>query len=326
MSLKAQVLTILEECKGNNVSGSEIAKKINITRSAVWKAIKQLQEEGYSISAATNRGYCLSLESDIISEQSINPLLKTAHFGRKLDIFKTIDSTNTFAKSLAQLGALHGTVVISEFQANGRGRLERNFYSPSNTGIYMSIILRPKLSMEMAPLITSCAAVAIAKAIENVAGVHTKIKWVNDIYANGKKLVGILTEAGMDFESGTLEYAVVGIGINVSTAKFPEELKKVATSLALESSKSFSRSELIAEILNVFEEYFDNIASKEFLSEYISLSNVIGKEITVIGSGNSYPAIALSIDENARLIVKTLDGEERVLNSGEISIRAKEYH
>lgn len=325
MSVKTKVLAILEEHKGTSISGSEIADEIGMTRGAVWKAIKQLQSAGYPIVAATNRGYCLSSESDLISEESIKPLLKSKYFGNKIEAFKTIDSTNTFAKKLAQQGASHGHVVISEQQTSGKGRLERNFYSPTNSGIYMTILLRPKLSMDKASLITSCAAAAVALAIENVTGINTKIKWVNDIFVNGKKLCGILTEAGMDFESGTLEYAVVGIGINVSTESFPDELKNVATSLAIESKSTFSRSRLIAEILNVFEEYYDTIETKEFLSEYISRSNIIGKEITVIGAVESYTATAVKIDDNARLIVKTSDGIEKILNSGEISIRAKQY-
>ena len=319
--MKNQILAMLEQNKGSDISGSEIARRLGISRSAVWKSIKQLQSEGYPIGAATNRGYRLAFESDILSEQSIQPLLKTAYFGRNMDVFKTIDSTNTFAKGLAQCGEAHGKVVLSEMQTNGRGRLERNFYSPGSNGIYMSLILRPRLSMESASLITSCAAVAVAEAIEAVAGIDTKIKWVNDIYAGGKKLCGILTEAGMDFESGSLEYAVVGIGINVSTAKFPEALRRIATSIALESKRDFSRSALIAEVLNRFEAHYSAIEHRSFLPEYIRRSNVIGQEITVIALNRTYPAVAVGIDDMARLRVRLPDGTEQLLNSGEISIR-----
>lgn len=323
--MKKEILEILEANKGTSISGSEIARRLGVSRNAVWKSVKSLQSEGYPILAATNRGYCLAAASDILSEQSIVPFLKTDAFGRSMDVFKTIDSTNTFAKSLAHCGAEHGKVVLSETQTGGRGRLERNFYSPENAGIYMSILLRPKLSMEHAPLITACAAVAVSEAIERVTGVETKIKWVNDIFAGGKKLVGILTEAGMNFECGTLEYAVVGIGVNVSATKFPEALRDVATSLALEGSGTFSRSELIAEILNSFEKYYNSIYEKTFLAEYVRRSNIIGRDITVIGASGSYPAVAVGIDGNARLVVRLSDGTEQVLNSGEISIRAKSY-
>ena len=221
MPLKERVLAVLEENKGKSVSGSEIARSVGMTRSAVWKAVKALREEGYTICAVTNKGYCLSEENDFLSEQSVVPNLRTKELGRKIDVFKTIDSTNNFAKSLAQLGAVHGTTVISEVQTQGRGRMGRSFYSPLGMGIYMSVILRPELSVEHSLLITSCAAVAVAEAIERVAGIDCKIKWVNDIYAGNKKLCGILTEASVNVEQGGLEYAIVGMGINVQNVTFP---------------------------------------------------------------------------------------------------------
>lgn len=320
MSMKEKILEILEENKGKSISGSFIAQKLGITRSAVWKTVKTLKEEGYIISAVTNKGYCLAPGSDILSEQSIKPLLKTHAFGKKMDVFKSIDSTNNFAKSLAQIGGEHGTVIIAESQTKGRGRLNRNFYSPGG-GVYMSIILRPELSMEDAQLITSCAAAAVARAIQNITGLDAKIKWVNDIFIGGKKVCGILTEAGMNFETGKLDYAVVGIGINVNTKHFSGELEKIATSLFAETGKTVLRCNLIAEILNVFEQYFEKMHTREFMSEYISRSNVIGREVTVTAPGVSYSAVVVGIDQNARLLVKTQDGEEHILNSGEISVR-----
>ena len=247
MPLKERVLAVLEENKGKSVSGSEIARSVGMTRSAVWKAVKILREEGYSICAVTNKGYCLSEENDFLSEQAIVPNLRTEKLGRKLDVFKTIDSTNNFAKSLAQLGAEHGTTVISEVQTQGKGRMGKNFYSPLGMGIYMSVIIRPKLSVEHSLLITSCAAVAVAEAIEKVSGIDCKIKWVNDIYAGNKKLCGILTEASVDVEQGGLEYAVVGIGLNVQNVTFPKNVADIATSIKLETNENVSRSLLAAE-------------------------------------------------------------------------------
>lgn len=325
MSIKSSVLDFLEKNRGESISGSMIADTLGVSRNAVWKTVKKLQDEGYVIKASTNKGYCLCSENDIISEQSIRIHLKTSQFGKKIDLFKSIDSTNTFAKKLAQLNAEHGTVIISEEQTEGKGRLGRNFFSPNRSGIYLSIILRPQLDLESSTLITSLVAVAVAGAIEKLTGIETKIKWVNDIYINGKKVCGILTEAGLNFESGTLDYAVVGIGINVSTAKFPDAIKDKATSIELEAKKSISRSELIAEVLNQLEDEYKKINSKSFLKEYINRSNIIGQEITIITNDSSYPATAINIDENARLVIRTKDGEEKTLNSGEISIRAKEY-
>ncbi len=320
MPLKDKVLAVLEENKGKSVSGSEIARSVGMTRSAVWKAVKALREEGYSICAVTNRGYCLSEESDFLSEQSIVPNLRTKALGRKIDVFKTIDSTNNFAKSLAQLGAVHGTTVVSEVQTQGKGRMGRDFYSPMGMGIYMSVIIRPKLSVEQSLLITSCAAVAVADAVEKVAGIDCKIKWVNDIYAGGKKLCGILTEASVDVEQGGLEYAIVGIGLNVQNMTFPEGIADIATSVRLETDKPVSRSVLTAEILNCLEERLETIRDKSFLDEYRRRSNVIGRRIEVTHGDISEQMDCIGIDEAGRLLVRLDSGEEKALNSGTVRI------
>lgn len=320
MPLKDKVLAVLEENKGKSVSGSDIARSVGMTRSAVWKAVKTLREEGYSICAVTNRGYCLSEESDFLSEQSIVPNLRTKALGRKIDVFKTIDSTNNFAKSLAQLGAVHGTTVVSEVQTRGKGRMGRDFYSPMGMGVYMSVILRPKLSVEHSLLITSCAAVAVAEAVERVAGIDCKIKWVNDIYAGGKKLCGILTEASVDVEQGGLEYAIVGMGINVQNVTFPKNLADIATSVKLETDKPVSRSVLTAEILNCLEERLETIRDKSFLDEYRSRSNVIGKRIEVTHNDISEEMDCTGIDGIGRLLVRLDSGEEKALTSGTVRI------
>ena len=320
MPLKDKVLAVLEENKGKSVSGSNIARSVGMTRSAVWKAVKTLREEGYSICAVTNRGYCLSEESDFLSEQSIVPNLRTKALGRKIDVFKTIDSTNNFAKSLAQLGAVHGTTVISEVQTQGKGRMGRDFYSPMGMGVYMSVILRPKLSVEHSLLITSCAAVAVAEAVEKVAEIDCKIKWVNDIYAGGKKLCGILTEASVDVEQGGLEYAIVGMGINVQNVTFPKNLADTATSVRLETDKPVSRSVLTAEILNCLEERLETIRDKSFLDEYRRRSNVIGKRIEVTHNDVSEQMYCTGIDEIGRLLVRLDSGEEKALTSGTVRI------
>lgn len=320
MPLKDKVLAVLEENKGKSVSGSEIARSVGMTRSAVWKAVKTLREEGYSICAVTNRGYCLSEESDFLSEQSIVPNLRTKELGRKIDVFKTIDSTNNFAKSLAQLGAVHGTAVIAEVQTQGRGRIGREFYSPVGMGIYMSVILRPKLSADESLLITSCAAVAVAEAIEKISGVECRIKWVNDIFAGGKKLCGILTEASVNVEQGGLEYAVIGLGVNVQNVAFPGNLADIATSIRMESGMSVSRSVLAAEILNCLEERLETIRDKSFLEEYRRRSNVIGKQIEVSHGDVSEEMFCTGIDEIGRLLVRDGSGAEKALTSGTIRI------
>lgn len=320
MPLKDKVLAVLEENKGKSVSGSEIAESVGMTRSAVWKAVNRLREDGYVICAGTNKGYCLSEESDFLSEQSIIPHLHTKELGRKIDVFKTIDSTNNFAKSLAQLGAPNGTTVISEIQTQGKGRSGKSFYSPFGMGLYMSVVLRPELSVEHSLLITSCAAVAVAEAIENVAGLNCRIKWVNDIYSGRKKLCGILTEASINVEQGGLEYAIVGIGVNVRNPSFPKDIADIATSVKIESGKDISRSRLAAEILNCLEKRMDTITDKSFLSEYRSRSNVIGKRISVTQNDVTEDMDCTGIDEAGRLLVRLDSGEEKALTSGTIRL------
>lgn len=323
MSAKQHVLSVLEANRGQAISGSKLAQELSISRNAVWKAIKGLQDEGYAITAVTNKGYSLSDDNDILSSQSIEPYLGSCKENLRIEVHKTITSTNTVMKELAGQGELEGKVLIAQEQTEGRGRLGRSFYSPP-TGIYMSILLRPKMTIEDSLFVTTTAAVAVTKAIETIAKCEAKIKWVNDIFCNGKKVCGILTEAGIDFESGTLDYAVVGIGINVAYPKegFPDELKEIATSIFDKNLYSANaRSQLVAEILNNFWEYYKNSTMKSCLDEYRKRSFLIGQEINVMLGDTTQKAIAIDIDDKARLVVKYPDGEIKTLHSGEVSIR-----
>lgn len=320
MALKNKVLAVLEENKGKSISGNDIAQSVGMTRSAVWKAVKQLRNEGYTILAATNKGYCLTEDNEFLSEQSIFEHLSTEKIGRKIDVFKNIDSTNNFAKSLAQLGAEHGTTVIAEVQSQGKGRMGRSFHSPIGMGIYMSVVLRPKLSVEHSLLITSCAAVAVAEAIEKISGVDCKIKWVNDIYVGSKKLCGILTEAAVNVEQGGLDYAVVGIGLNMHNSSFPKHLSDIATSLYMETGEKFPKSELVAEILNSLERHLDKIHDKSFIEDYRRRSNLVGKRVEITHNDEVTQAECIGIDEICRLLVRYDNGEEKALMSGTIRI------
>lgn len=318
MPLKDKVLEILEDNRGKSVSGNKIAVSLGMTRSAIWKAVKQLREEGYTITAVTNRGYCLTSENDILNEPSIISYLTTQSLGRKMDIFKTVDSTNNFAKSLAQLGTVHGHTVIAEQQTAGKGRQGKKFHSPVNQGLYLSVIVRPKLSLEHALLITACAAVSVAKAIELVSGLDCRIKWVNDIYANGKKLCGILTEASVGIEQSGLDYAVIGIGVNVSNTLFPKELEMVATSIRAETDKSVSRSRLAAEILNSLEYHLARITGEELMDEYRRRSMLIGKRISVMREGACEQVSCTGVDNMGRLLILHDNGSEEALSSGSV--------
>lgn len=242
---------------------------------------------------------------------------------RKKLYFEELDSTNSYLKELAAKGAQEGTVIIANRQSAGRGRLGRSFFSPEEKGIYMSILLRPDISLERAVLITSMAAVAVAEAIEQVSGIQTKIKWVNDIFLNKKKVCGILTEAGIDAETGTIDYAVLGIGVNVGKMVFPEELKHIATSVSNECGFEVSKETLIDKILEQLEKWYPTIADGSFLEESKKRSILLGNDIRVIDEtvpGGSYSAKAVDINELGNLIIER-EGKLQVLNSGEVSIR-----
>lgn len=319
MSTKESVLTALLKA-GEAISGEQLAHGLGVSRNAVWKAIEQLREDGYGIEAVTNRGYRLTGDGGAVSEAAIRHWLRSEAFGTAMEIHDVIDSTNTRAKALAAQGAAHGTLVCARAQTGGRGRFGRRFHSPEAGGIYMSLILRPKLPAERAVMITSMTAVAVARAIERLADVRVEIKWVNDLYIAGKKVCGILCEAGMDFESGQLEYAVVGIGVNTARAEFPEELQEIATSIGNVCGRDISRSRLIAEICNCMEEMYGQLGDGAFMAESRARSNVIGRQVVVFRGEERFSARAIDIDDQGSLIVETEEGL-RTVHSGEVSVR-----
>ncbi|MGG7213882.1 biotin--[acetyl-CoA-carboxylase] ligase [Clostridium nigeriense] len=325
MSVKDKTLSVLENNKGIYISGEDLAKELFVSRNAIWKAIKSLKNDGYNISSVNNRGYCLSTDTDILSSQSISKYLNKDNNYFNIKVYKTINSTNSAIKELAINGEKEGTVIIAEEQTEGRGRFGRKFHSPKKAGIYMSILLRPQMHSSRAFLITTATAVAVAEAIENISNKKIKIKWVNDIYCDNKKVCGILTEASFDFESGIIDHAVLGIGINVKPPEggFTEEIKNIATSIFDDknSVQADIRSRLIAEVLTRFWSYYKNIEDRSFLEEYKSRSLLINKEINVLSKNSSEKAVAIEIDDECRLKVKMEDGSIRLLSSGEVSIR-----
>ena len=323
MTTKERILAALDEARGGFLSGEELSERLGITRAAVWKAIKVLQGEGYSIDAVTNRGYSLSENADILSEACIEGLLK-AELPITLDVRREVTSTNTLLKELAASGAPEGTVLAASSQTLGRGRVGRSFFSPPGSGLYISILLRPEFDMEEAAMLTTAAAAATAMACERLSGRETGIKWVNDVWLGSKKLSGILTEASVSVENGGLDYVIVGIGVNVYEPEggFPEELGSVAAALfpAGADSKN-ARSRLAAEILNIFTHFYAHMASREYFAEYKKRLFILGKDIVILRGGDAIPAKALDIDNDCHLLVRYPDGRQEYLSSGEISIR-----
>lgn len=320
MSLKNEILRELT-AQSEAVSGNELANRLGVSRSAVWKAVEQLRREGCRIAAAQNRGYRLLSSGERLSEAHIRAELTAQALGCRIEIHPELSSTNDRAKALALSGAPHGTVVIAQRQSGGKGRKGRSFFSPDG-GIYMSVLLRPQVSIETAGLITSCAAVAVANAIEALGGPEIGIKWVNDLFAKGKKLCGILTEGAANLESGSMEYVVLGIGINVGCCSFPDELCDTATSIYQACGVQMDRSCLIAEVLNQLESALPSLESRQFIAESRRRSILLGKAVRVFSGNRQFDAVAVDLNENGQLIVEA-DGVLLPLSSGEVSVRAQ---
>lgn len=323
MTTKEKLLELLEANRGIYFSGENIAQKLSISRTSVWKAVKLLRNEGYSIDAVTNKGYSLSNKTDILSAQGIQKYLRSEIESWNIAVLPTVTSTNALVREKANAGEAEGYVILSDEQKVGRGRKGRNFFSPKGTGIYMSILLRPELySPEQSVRITTMAAVAMCEAIEAVSGVEAKIKWVNDIFVHGKKVCGILTEGSFDMESGLMEYAVLGVGVNLYEPAngFPDELKEIAGTV-LKERRNDVKNRLASEFLNRFYSYYSDYEDTEYVSKYRNRSFVIGKRISVLSANSSRTALALDVDDECHLQVKYEDGKEENLSSGEISIQ-----
>lgn len=321
MELTEAVLSLLVE-SGQSLSGAEMAAKLGVSRNSVWKAVERLREEGYEIEARTNRGYQLVSESGVLSAENVRRRLTGEAKLAAISVRKTVTSTNTVMKETAEQGGREGMVVIAEQQTAGKGRLGRSFASPKGTGLYMSILLRPKFSAEQSLSITTAAAVAVAGAVETVTGKNAQIKWVNDVYLNWRKICGILTEASVDFENGGLRYAVLGIGVNVQEPEdgFPPAIRDIAGALYRETPPSGSRVKLAAEILNRFFSFYQQMPERPFLIEYRKRSLLTGLEITFTKGGQRGSGVVLDVDEEARLVVQ-LDGEKKIaLSAGEVEI------
>lgn len=320
MTTKENVLKILLETN-EFASGESLAEKIGVSRNAVWKAVESLRADGFAIEAVTNKGYSLSSEGSALSDIVIRHYL-SENKSRDICILESVDSTNNYAKRIAAEGAGHGTLVTAEMQTAGKGRAGRSFCSPVGGSIYMSVVLRPDTDMRSSQLITSCIATAVADAVDVICQTDVKIKWVNDLFLNEKKICGILTEASVNFENNCLDYAVVGIGINLRSVKktFPPELLDIVTSVEDETGNMPVRSRLIAEILNNIDKYMKNIEKKEFLEEYRRRSFIVGNRVVVSKSQDERMAMAVGISDEAGLIVRYDDGTKEILNSGEARI------
>lgn len=319
--MRDKIIEIILNNENEFISGEELSKQLGISRTAVWKHIKSLKEEGYEIESVNRKGYRLSQKpSDLLTYKNINHELNTQVMGKKIVHFDTIESTNDYAKKIAP-DEEEGTIVISEEQTKGRGRLGRQWYSKSGDGVWMSIILKPDIAPYKAPFLTLIAGASIAKALNDL-GVKTLIKWPNDVIINGKKLSGILTELSAEIER--VNHVVLGIGINVKTMEFSQEICDIATSLHKECFH-ISRVDIVRSILREFEilyfEYVNNNSKEKTLDICRTYSAVIGKEIYTLKGDERELVKCIGINEEGNLIIKTKDNCIKEVMSGEVSIR-----
>lgn len=323
--MKRKVLESLKKNKDIFISGEELSKKIGVTRTAVWKHIKQLKEEGYEITSVSRKGYRLIKEPDTLDANALEIDIKSKCFGKKIHHFDSIDSTNNTAKKMAAEGATEGTIIIAEEQTSGRGRLGRNWVSPKGTGIWMSMILRPNIGPMEATKITQITAAAVAIAIEKVTGCNVGIKWPNDIIINSKKVCGILTE--MSAELNSVNYITVGIGINVNMdlLDFPEEIKEIATSIKACVGEKVYRRNIVKEILYEFEELYKDFIERKNIKKSIDIckkySVTLGKEVKVKTKDRERIVEAFDLTEDGQLLIKNELGEIEKVLSGEVSVR-----
>lgn len=320
--MKEKILGYLREA-GGYVSGQELCEKLGVSRTAVWKNIKLLQGEGYDIQAGKNRGYCLIESPDIIRPHEVHSYLTTKWLGHTLYTKESVDSTNTWAKRLAEEGAPHGTVAIADEQTQGKGRRGKDWVTPKGATIALTILLRPDMPPERASMLTLVMGLSVAKAIKKLYHLDAKIKWPNDVVVSNRKICGILTE--MSAQVDYINYLVIGAGTNTNLKKFPEELKDRATSLVIELGEEVKRAQLVGAELEEFEKNYEIFQKTWDLSglieEYNQMLVNVDRQVKVLGPGEGVEGIARGINEKGELLVELTDGTITPVYAGEVSVR-----
>ena len=325
--MKTKILEILRQAeKGAFISGQELCGQLGVSRTAVWKSVKQLKDAGYKIEAIQNKGYCLLSTPDILSKSEIESQLQTKWVGRPVCYFDEIDSTNTEAKRIAEgmAGAQgHGTVVVAEEQNAGRGRRGRDWDSPRGDGIFFTILLKPDMDPSNAPMLTLVKALATAKGITKYTGLESAIKWPNDVVVHGKKVCGILTE--LSLERDYIQHVVTGVGINVNMDVMPQEIAETATSLFLESGKRVARAALLQAVLREFECNYDRYAAdlsmESMMEEYNAHLVNRDRQVRILDPKGEWEGTARGINAAGELLVENGEGETVAGYAGEVSVR-----
>ena len=319
---KAEVLRLLREST-DYISGQELCEKFSVSRTAVWKIMKQLREEGYEIEAVQNRGYRLLTVPDILSKSEIESRLDGGWIGTRVYLAEEVDSTNTWGKRLAEEGAPHGTLIVADEQTQGRGRRGRSWKSPKGTNISMTLILRPDLEPSRASMLTIVMGLSVAQGLKELLELPIEIKWPNDAVLNGHKLCGILTE--MSAQIDYINYVVVGTGINVNLPEIPEDLKEIATSLLIETGHTVNRAEVIGAVMRAFARNYESFIETGDLSGLRDAYNEIlanrDRQVRVLDPKDPYEGVALGINPRGELLVRKEDGSVSEVYAGEVSVR-----
>lgn len=320
--MRNAILKLLQENPDSYVSGARISEQLGVSRTAVWKHIQALQREGIVIEAVTNRGYRLKEAANVLHTAFIEPMLQTKWLGREMTHLNSVPSTNQLARQMAAQGCAHGTVILAEEQTAGRGRLGRSWTNLPGKDICMSMVLRPRLEAQHAPRYTLASALGVYQLAAKL-GASPFIKWPNDVLINGKKICGILLEMAGDMDA--LQSVIVGIGLNVNTDVFPEEIEKTATSLSLSIKRTLDRNQVLSMLLNLLEPLYEACENEDtyqaLLSEYTRCCGTIGESISVTGIRETLNGVAEGIDGVGRLLLRTADGTLHALSAGDVSLR-----
>lgn len=320
--MKSQILRVLGQTDGY-VSGQELCDTLQVSRTAVWKVMNQLKEDGYEIESVPSRGYRMLARPDQITSEAVGSRLNTAWTGREIHFYETIDSTNNEAKRLAEQGAPEGALILAETQTGGKGRRGRAWLTPAGSAVAMTLLLRPEIPPTCASMVTLVMGLAVAKACQEFCHIEPQIKWPNDVVADGRKICGILTE--MSCEIDCINYVVIGTGINTNVECFPEELEQMAVSLHALTGTKPERAALIALCMEKFELYYRQFLKTQDLSllmeEYNSMLAGRGGTVRVLEPGHEYCGISEGINAEGELQVRKEDGTVESVYAGEVSVR-----
>lgn len=320
--MKTKILALLRNAE-DYISGQELCEKLGVSRTAIWKVMNQLKEDGYVVDSVQNKGYKIQSVPDVVTKSEIASRLNTRWAARSLYCFEEVDSTNIVAKKKAEEGEAHGTLIVADQQSAGRGRRGRGWESQAGKDIYMTLLLKPEFAPEKASMLTLVMALAVVRGVQDVTQIPCSIKWPNDIVANGKKICGILTE--MSAELDYIHYVVTGVGINVNLDVLPESIKDKATSLLLEGGKRVLRAHIIERVMYHYEQYYETFIQTEDLSgmleEYNQYLINLGREVCVLDPKGEYNGVAQGITPRGELMVKNEEGAILPVYAGEVSVR-----